>query len=330
MFDFIKKYVKEEKKRLSKEQVALDAEIDLMIKTKNKEQLEIIKQKNIPISFKQLNNLIINCPYLMDCIDVENTFQKNSQQIENKLGEILEEISQYHLMNIFAGSYVVKKGKKASNTEIQKVRHHFCNWIHFIDMNKSIILFSDENLKKFYQTGSNLYGISQAIGNQSLNRHKFKDSKLSIYVEKLNQVLTTFYNERFIEKIEKLTDMVVQHESHVDYLKKEENSDTFFSKEIKTLLTDLRLYFNELDKKQLSLEERLDLENIYKNRLPQLLNDYKNISHQYSTQIKDNADNILKETLENIKIKLHSMIIENQEKSLEALRVSQHYFKSKI
>lgn len=137
-------------------------------------------------------------------------------------------------------------------------------------------------------------------------------------INQFNQVLQSFDNIK--KKIHKDTEETISKFSEKD-----------LPIDSKIIISEIRSILKEIESTSINIQQDLSLKNLYDKRLPQILNEYITISPTYKQKLmshNENIDNILLDSLIDIKNKITEISDEIQSEKVNKFKVTHKYLKS--
>lgn len=107
--------------------------------------------------------------------------------------------------------------------------------------------------------------------------------------------------------------------------------ETDLPADIKAIVDEIRAIYREITPSKLNSEQKLELNNLYNKRFPQVLEEYITVSPRYKEKLKshnENPDTLLFESLSEIKTKINDIFESIQETNLTKMKVTHRYLKN--
>lgn len=314
------------KLKIREELLAIEQEIDTMINTKNHDQLSIIIENKVKLTFEQSMKIILE--------DFWYSRYKNSYY--DCISEHKDKIANFILQVALNMNEELKDQKKflSKGNKFIEIQDEFKKISSFLE-NFGLELYKDS-----YKELSKAYLV-------------FKDMKKRLYsyqvplqttaedIKNVMDVLTPLYNE--LSKKNAINLAKKANELQQDASNIEKNIVSGMVSKVKDfevkqlpesaqeLFNEIKLLFNYLHTNDLAANQNIVLENLYIKRLPQVIGEYIIIPQKYRDQLKSNSENpesLLLDSLKEIKNNMSEVMDEIQSFNLRKMKVSNRYLKN--
>lgn len=216
--------------------------------------------------------------------------------------------------------------------KLHKTISYFKIDVFFNDPEKSLVFL--DNFKKVKRVINKYKMYDIGVGEELIKELIKKFDPFIFYIEtthkeaiekKLDETINYFHNV--------LQDFNAMKETiSVDVLS---NIRKFNEKDLpepsRKVIQEIKIIYNEISTDKLNVKQTLDLDNLYKKRFPQLLEEYITISPRYREKLQlhdENPDRLLLESLVDIKTKINVIFEQLQENNVNKLKVTSKYLKN--
>ena len=340
--NFFQDDLKNKKSLLFKELVG---DVDSLIADKNESALATIIKKGYNLNVKQ-------CMSFMEISGRQNTNDENQIIIRENITKsyntdiskkILSDVKQMEKVCNGFGTriYKAKKIEKLLKTKNIVENYFDSNSYETIYKNDDFsleILSSLKNIKKAL-TNELEKPYSNYSSKKHASNHKLELIKreLAYKINHIQHVKKEAIEAHFGEKLERYNILFedfsnVKHSISEDVLNTIKNlEEKNLPQEVQNIISNLRAIYREITPNKLSIEQNLEINNLYQKRFPQVLEEYILISPRYREKLTshdESPDKLLLESLVEIKTKL-TVVFENlQETNHKKLKVTNKYLKS--
>lgn len=335
--------------KLDKEKKEIEKTVDKIIDEENLEQMKIMLDNNYLLSWRQLKKIIFNKRKFINLIDNSKYIEIFNNELKNNFIEQINTLYSTRITNI-SNSYTAKASQRIE--ELFMMNHFLSDSNSYENKDKDYDYFK-EGVKKINFSPKETQNLYEKLlsfkTKKGIDVEKVKGYyKSQIHyryfwiIEEMFKIIKDEYNIVTKEKIEHLGEKykVLNTESN-DKIKEKiiqdmENSKTNFNiddlnKETQKIYNEIKLMFIELQKNPMDKLQELEFKNILENQFPRTLSEYMVIPRRYREQLKNNKDspdNILMQSLIQIKSKLDEMSDLLQEQNINKMKTTQKYLKN--
>lgn len=172
---------------------------------------------------------------------------------------------------------------------------------------------------------------------QATRKFEHVKSHLTYVVREVEKNNTELLEELLTQKIDKYSLILDESDNMksnmvsdvINNIKNFKESD--LPVDIKAIVDELRAVYREITPSKLNPEQKLELNNLYNKRFPQVLEEYITVSPRYKEKLKihnENPDTLLFESLSEIKFKINAIFEIVQETHINKMKVTNRYLKN--
>lgn len=309
------------KDKLREDLLAIEQEIDIIINTKNHEQLAIIIENKVKLTFEQSMKIILEDFYYSryknpyyDCISehkdkIINYIYKISLNINEELKEKNKKFPEMNKYSLVMENEFKKVSQFLENfgLDIYKDNYKELSKIYILFKQMENLFYSYENffIRTVIDVLSPLY--NELSKNNAVN--------LAKRANELKQDASNIEKNIVSGMVNKVKDFEVKQ----------------LPEEAQKILSEIKLLFNYLHSNDLVENQNIVLENLYIKRLPQVIGEYIIIPQKYKEQLKKNQENpetLLIDSLNEIKNNMSQIMDSIQELNFRKMKVSNRYLKN--
>lgn len=328
-------------KEIENEKKVLNQEIDFIISSENKEQMNLLKEQGVVFSWQHLQKIIYQHPKLHSCVNADVHIQKYSKQLISDLNGIF-----INIQNLKIQDPEYREEFKSQNKKLLENFSFLRLMVKFNGTSQLNELFQKENhhIEEIYKNIILVSHKKEEI-EHCAQKHSFYPSifdEENSPFKQLLEAITKAYNEKNKEKITSIAqrykmlslndDKNVQQNIEKILIDKNSSfSDTLLNPQAQEIYQDIKELFLQIQKNELAKLDELELENISSKKIPRILGEYLSIPKNYREKLKDDVespDKLLVSSLKQIKNSLMEMNDKIQQSNVDKMKVTNRYLKT--
>lgn len=197
---------------------------------------------------------------------------------------------------------------------------------------------NDEHAIKFLDACKNVKRVINSFDEMKFSGRISFENKINKYITDIEEQKKDAIDEQFIKHLDKFKLAFDDFDSMKNNIVNDilKNVKNFKEHDLpvgaKEIIKDINFIHSEINYDKLSVEQNLEITNLYKNRLPQVVEEYITISPRYREKLRqhnENPDALLLDSLHEIKKGISEVFDSLQEKNVTQLKVSNQYLKTK-
>lgn len=326
---------KEESRKIHKAKEEISRIVDTLIADKDEAKLLIVLNKGYQLNEEQVF-AIVDGSFNSDKVKEAVVFAFESslkKSLTNALGNVVE--------------FGHPDKKVWQNYRSEEYKDYFREKITILSK-KSLTMWEhvgfdplqedDESAIKFLDSCKNVKRVINSFDEMKFSGRIAFENKINQYITDIELQKKTAIDEQFIKHLDKFKVAFADFDSMkiniVDDILK--NVKNFKERDLpngaKEIIKEINSFHSEITSDKLSVEQNLELTNLYKKRLPQVVEEYITISPRYKEKLKqhnENPDALLLDSLNEIKNGISQVFESVQEQNVTQLKVSNQYLKTK-
>lgn len=197
---------------------------------------------------------------------------------------------------------------------------------------------NDEHAIKFLDACKNIKRVINSFDEMKFSGRILFENKINKYITDIEEQKKDAIDEQFIKHLDKFKLAFDDFDSIKNNIVNDilKNVKNFKERDLPVganeIIKDINFFHSEINCDKLSVEQNLEITNLYKNRLPQVVKEYITISPRYREKLKqhnENPDALLLDSLQEIKKGIINIFESLQDKNVTQLKVSNQYLKTK-
>lgn len=322
----------------------LDSKIDSFIINKDHTSLSTFIEKGYQLNEKQLYNIMGLYPPLLNQEVIDKMFALYESKYKEKFLKILD-LS----INSYDDSILQSKSIRKLNQIVEKNENIFS------------FIFRYGEYKTFFKENNETSNIYKKIRELSSLSNQFSsnfrretydsiDHSNEIY-GKLGNIISTYslIEKVILSQVPNIKSYTQEAEANRDRQILNQTVDEFSSllnkevkpvkvlqkfevaqlpRDIQDVVAHINKTYSDIELDMLTIDQKLEVDNMYDKRLPQLLEQYKALKPEFKKTLLENPDTLLVESLDEINKRLHQIFVSNQTDMFNQLKVTHRYLKN--
>lgn len=316
-------------------------EIDNFISDRNKDALVVFVEQGYRFNAKQALTIMKEYYYFSHDVIRKDIYSLYDSQFKELVSNNLQEMTDFSNLSIGKKKRILKFKECVTNN------HAIFHYLSSDTLGKSVLTDNAHTIevlnvnKALFKYLDKEYDRLRGEDNVREYRSTVDDCKTKVEetIKLIETIVPGISKEDIQLKLAKYTSVLQNFNSLKDDMMQDiiKNIKNFDEASLPLMATkaiyEIRSNYKDIDKTKLSMSQNLELENLYKTRFPQVIEEYVTISPRYRAKLKghnENPDDLLIESLNEIQNGIGIIFESLQEKSHDRMKITHKYLKSKL